>query len=214
MKRLCIIALFAISSLVRGSDHFPAFRNKSFQLSVPTNSIHFYEPQLPSLIKGSNYVFNLTGQVFTNGASGHVQLASEGFSGTTDKSTPWHVLTEFVMVLQHQSPEKEMRSLYTASSKGFLDELYSNKEFIARYQQLGSTLTNVEVMLGFDFKDGTMGYAKIQWKNDRTNGNTVIPLYFVNEHQKYSLSSLDGNATNVLPLLEFLSSPASTNLIR
>lgn len=118
------------------------------------------------------------------------------------------------MVLQHQSPEKEMRSLYTASSKGFLDELYSNKEFIARYQQLGSTLTNVEVMLGFDFKDGTMGYAKIQWKNDRTNGNTVIPLYFVNEHQKYSLSSLDGNATNVLPLLEFLSSPASTNLIR
>ena len=81
---------------------------------------------MPAFEVGSNVVYTLNGQIFTNASAGHIQTLAEGFSGATDRSTPWKTLTELLAVYERGARSNAVRRLYTAQSQSFIDEIFTN----------------------------------------------------------------------------------------
>jgi hypothetical protein len=99
--------LFILAFAVKAAaeDYFPSFSEAPLKLNTPI-AMHGYQPT-PEFVIGTNAVYTFAGQIFTNATDGRIQTMSEGFSGTTDKSTPWKTLTELLAVYQQGSDEKK-----------------------------------------------------------------------------------------------------------
>ena len=76
------------------ADVFPQFVKNKLSFTVPKNTPGCVSD--PGSLVGTNYVYQLNGQVFANPASGHIQSLAEGFSGKSNGSSPWKTLTELL----------------------------------------------------------------------------------------------------------------------
>ena len=196
-----------VSSILAG-DVFPAFVEVPLEIKISTNVAG---TQIDTTaVVGTNYVYNLNGQIFTNAIDGHIQTTAEGFSGSTDKSTPWKTLSELLAAYQRGCSEKELRLLYSHNSQDYFTDIYKSKEVTDRFKSYGTSITNMNVVLGFDFASGFIAFVKI----DHAYGSQKDPLYFVKSNNKYLLSTYTSDETNINNIMVYLSSSSVTNLIK
>ena len=189
-------------------DVFPSYSKTSIAIIIPTNTIGCLIDS--ASIAGTNYVYTVNGQMFTNATDGHIQTTAQGFSGTSDRSTPWKTLTELLAAYQHGCPEKQMRSLYTTASQDFLERVYKNPDITARFVNYASSITNMQVCMGYDFKSGYLAYVKI----DHGYHSQIDPFFMIQSNGKYLLSTYSSNETNSRNIFIFLSKSAVTNQVR
>lgn len=196
-----------VSSILAG-DVFPSFSKVPIEITISTNLTGTLIDT--TAVVGTNYVYNMNGQIFTNSIDGHIQTTAEDFSGVTDKSTPWKTLTELLAAYQRGCSEKELRSLYSEKSQDYLADIYKSKEVTDRFKRYGASITNMNVCLGFDFANGFIAFVKI----DHAYGSQRDPLYFVKSNNKYLLSTYTSDETNINNIMVYLSSSSVTNLIK
>ena len=207
-KTICAIVLtFAVKASV--GDRFPSFSETSLKLTIPIG-MQGYQPT-PEFVTGTNAVYRFTGQIFTNATSGHLQTTSEGFSGSTDKSTPWKTLTELLAVYQQGSDEKKIRSLYNASSQAFLDQIYSTPEMTARMQAYGTSIAGMQALLGFDFKDGFVAMMKVAEVSGPSN---MMSFCLVKTNGVYLLSTFKNSDKRIQNIEVFFNTHSASELLR
>lgn len=190
-------------------DSFPAFSEAPLELKVPIE-MRGYQPT-PKFVTGTNAVYAFSGQIFTNAASGHIQTASEGSSGETDKSTPWKTLTELLAVYQRGSDEKSLRSLYTTSSQSFLDHVYGNPKTAARMKAYGASISGMQAVLGLNFDKGFVAFVTA----NKTDGKRqAMSFYFVKSNRGYLLSTFDNSDKRIQNLEVFFNTHSAAELLR
>src|SRR5665213_752292 len=118
LNTIWIITL-AFTFYATAEDRFPSFSETSLKVAIPTEMQGYqsipkdqptpdYEVVTNVNTIVTNAIFTLTGQIFTNATDGQIQTTSEGFSGITDKSTPWKTLTELLAVYRQGSDQKKL----------------------------------------------------------------------------------------------------------
>lgn len=222
---ICIITLaYAINATAE--NHFPIFSEAPLEVAIPIGmqgyqSIPKDQPSPKyevvtntvgtNAIVTTNALFTLIGQIFTNANESRIQLTSEGFSGITDKSTPWKTLTELLAIYQQGSDEKKIRSLYTASSQAFFDKIYGTPEMTSKMQAHGSSMANMQAVLGFDFDAGFVAFIKVT----KTSGTTYMnPFYLVKTNGAYLLSTFNNNSKMIQNIEVFFNTHSATDLIK
>jgi hypothetical protein len=167
------------------ADVFPQFVKNKLSFAVPRNTPGCVSD--PGSLVGSNYVYQLNGQVFANPASGHIQSLAEGFSGKSNGSSPWKTLTELLAAYQRGSAETEVRSLYTTSSGEFLNQVYGDAEVKARFQEMGRTISGMQAVMGYDYGGIFMAQVKLQFKGGHQE---MTQFCFALEGGRYKLLAL------------------------
>lgn len=99
---------------------------------------------------GDNLIYKFTGQVFGPGMDGQLQL--EGFSGKTDRKTPWETLTELVNAYKRKDYEKIM-SLYSKVSRDDLDAMLAG-DMKDKYLNHIGKIQSAQIIAGFEYKGG------------------------------------------------------------
>ena len=212
MKRshlLVGLGILGMAARMMAGDSFPDFSKAQIKITIPTN-LPGYEPS-PGSEAGRNAVYTINGQIFTNAAAGHIQTTAEGFSGTTDKRTPWKTLTELLAVYQQGCDEKKIRALYTASSQPFLDEVFSKPDNAARLRDYGKSIKGMQVVLGFDLKNGYMVNVNV---NDTDSPDDLTPFYFVQTNGVYLLSQFNDDDPRTANIAVFLGSHPAKDLLQ
>lgn len=129
---------------------------------------------------GNNLVYNLKGQIF--GQNGVLLPAlSDGFSGNTNRSTPWETLSELVAAYQQKDVGK-IKDLYTKESQQKVSQVFEGENAPKALEAL-SMCGKVKVMMGFEYKNGY--YAIVETEKYGVNSN-----FLVLEKGKYKLSML------------------------
>jgi hypothetical protein len=160
----CLIAALILwaGNHAFAADVFPQFVKNKLSFTVPRNTPGCVSD--PGSLVGTNYVYQLNGQVFANSVSGHIQSLADGFSGKSDGGSPWKTLTELLAVYQRGSGETQIRSLYTKSSSEFLNQVYGDAEVKARFQEMGRTISGMQAVMGYDYGGIYMAQVKLQFK--------------------------------------------------
>lgn len=205
MKRLYIVALCFILSLfsrhIEAADRFPAFDVYQVRLYIPIETIvEVYQEDLEHEV-GFNFSYNIVGQLFPDSGDGHIQKVSEGFSGTTDKSTPWKTLTELLAAYQRRDAAA-VKALYTPESLPFIEKLLSDPEVNARFTVYMESIKEMEVLLGFEHKGGFLALTNIDFGDSPESGLTYFHLKQVGS--EYLLNSTTLNEPITFNLSRFL----------
>src|SRR5687767_4480758 len=116
MIRLLVVTVCLMGTAALAKDVFPPFSEGQLTVAIPTNTPGLLADSSAEA-KGTNIIYRITGQIVTNSSEGHIQSQSEGFSGKSDKSTPWKTLTDLFYVYQQGSHQDSLRSLYAKSSQ-------------------------------------------------------------------------------------------------
>ena len=189
MKRfvMCVLCLvtMGISSQVKAQDVFPEYEKSSKRLYIPIEQIQLgYQEDVKNEV-GFNFSYNVNGQIFMNPADGHIQTIAEGFSGITDKSTPWKTLTELLAAYQRTDADA-VKALYTPDSQTAINDLLSDPEVAVRFTRYMQAIQGLDVLLGFDYRDGFFTIVKTQY-NDATS--ELVSFYFVPNGSGYWLKA-------------------------
>jgi len=177
---------------LKAENTFPVFTEQPIKISIPTN-MPFYQHDKAFEV-GSNVVYSVTGQIFTNAADGHIQTTAEGFSGKTDESTPWKTLTELLAAYQNGNQENEIRALYDdETSTNFLNMVYGSEQMKARFRTMTGSITGMQVIMGFDYSGAFLGEVRLNYKDGTYQ---EMPFYFVLKADRYKLSAFQDKNTN------------------
>lgn len=162
---------------------FPPFVESPITVTFPTNTPGCQSD--PSFTVGTNFVYHLRGQVFTNVGDGHIQTTKEGFDGSTDKSTPWKTLTEVLAVYQNGSLESKLRPLYTQNSQAAIDKVSADPAALERMKSMTSKITHMNVIMEVHWTNGVF-YSFVDYGSSK--GDKVMPFPFTRSGDKYLLA--------------------------
>lgn len=190
---LCFVVTLIPFKHVNAEDLFPEFQKGSSRLYIPIEAISFaYEEDLEHEV-GFNFSYNINGQLFTNSSQGHIQTLQEGFSGISDRMTPWKTLTELLAAYQ-KSDLEAVRSLYTAGSQPVINEWLSTTEAQTKFMNFMKSIQGMNILLGFEHKNGFLALVDVDYGiDDPLFDKDVTPFFFVQTDSQYLLSyvSLD-----------------------
>jgi hypothetical protein len=189
---VCFIALTIPNWKVSAEDTFPEFRSSDIRLYVPIEKIiHAYQADLEHEV-GFNFSYNVHGQPFTESGKGHIQTLAEGFSGTSDKSTPWKILTE-LLVAYHHTDIEVVKSLYTSDSQEYINQLLSDPNVKERFINYMKAVKGMDVVLGFDHKNGFIAFVNLDYSESAEHRYGLTPFFFVLSGAEYLLSRVTLN---------------------
>jgi len=211
MKAITILQAVILSFAFRAAagDRFPVFSEAPFQLTLSTQ-MRGYEPT-PQDEAGTNAVYKITGQIFTNGTGEPLQTTTEGFSGVTDKHTPWKTLTELLAVYQQGYDQKKVRALYTDSSQEYFDKMFTNQAAAAQMKEYYSSVTGMQALLGFEFAGGYVAFVN---ESSPAAAKHPMPYYLVKTNGVYRLSTFDNDSKMLINLWVFFATHTAAELIR
>ena len=151
----------------------PLFQAFNLSITIPKNKATVLE-DTNSIAVGSNYIYKVRGQFFTNGLDGQI-VAS--IASNSDKSSPWKTLSSLLACYHGGTSSNDLRSLYTEQSKGFINAIYTNSDSLARYTNFANSITNMTVVLGFETESN--GYVAITEISGVGNSSvTQMPFFF------------------------------------
>ena len=196
MKRLymftiCLMAIIfsSIEVEVKAEDMFPEFKRESIRTYIPIEEINFsFQEDLEHEV-GFNFSYNINGQLFIVPSKGHIQTLTEGFSGVTDKSTPWKTLTELLAAYKNSDLDA-VRDLYSDESQTVITEWLSEPEVKERFMNFMKSASGMEVLLGFDHKQGFLALVNVDYGiGDPIFDKDVTPFFFVQSGTEFLLSA-------------------------
>ena len=206
---LILIACVTKMSL-QASDSFPTFGEYSYAIAIPTNIVGCQIDT--NKLVGTNLVYSLVGQVFSNSSLGHIQTLAEGFSGTTDRATPWKIITEMLAVSQQGAVSNKMSSLYSVGSQSYIDSIYTNATTFASFRAFSTSITNMQALMGYEASGGFIAITSIQTTDSAVAD--ILPFYLVKSNNVYLLSSFDSSDSREANIGVFLNSHSVTNLLK
>jgi len=181
MKKIIVITVIAFLSYyyTTAQNNIPVFNSTNIELKFSKFLNGCMKDSLNTV--GNNLVYRLKGQQF--GENGiNLPLLSDGFSGKSNRSTPWETLTELVAAYQ-QKDVRKIKELYNSTSQEKVSKVFDGENAQVALDAL-SACGKVKVMMGFEYKDGY--YAIVETEKYGINSN-----YFVKEKGIYKLSYLD-----------------------
>ena len=195
MKRIMIVllSLVVVSAAAHSSyaeDVFPEFTTSTATIYLPYHTYQGYQED-PDHEEGLNVRYTLeNSQLFTEPATRHIQTLAEGFSGTTDRGTPWKTLTELLAAYQ-QGDIQAVRNLFTPESQGEIDAMLADTDMQQQYLEFMQAIESVDVLLGFEHKNGFL--AMIEVRPEGMDSHVKVaptPVYFVQAGGQYLLSAV------------------------
>ncbi len=190
MKRIyillfCFTMCLLIVPEVQAENVFPEFDLSLKRLYIPIDKLPIPFEDLEHEV-GLNFSYSLNCQLFIDPLQGHIQTLSEGFSGKSDKSTPWKTLTE-LLAAYHQTDIEAAISLFTPNSQGYIRGKLSTPDIKSGYIEFMKALAGIEVLMGFGFKDGFLAMTNLIY-NDASS--EPARFYFVKSNEQYFLSTI------------------------
>ena len=193
MKRfynMCIIVFCCITAFIlpksgMAQDVFPEFSPSSTTIHLPINIIQGYHADPDHEVNGY-VVYTVHGQFFPQPSKGHVQTLPEGFSGVSDRESPWKTLTE-LLAAYHSADLAAIKSLYTPDSQDELDVLFSDPDTQERLTSFMEAISGMDIWLGFDFRGGFLAFVNLHYQNSQSD---LMPYYFVKSGAEYLLSAI------------------------
>jgi len=159
---------------------FPQFNNQNLKIEIPSNLPLIKKD--PGKTINDKIVYYLKGQIFKGEKEGILQTVSEGFSGKSDKSTPWETLTE-MLASYHAKNLDKMITLYGAAEQKTLRKMpiSESKKLMEKHGQI----KKIKINLGYQYKKGFL----VSW----IDPTRKIPglSFFKKIKGKYLLSSVD-----------------------
>lgn len=228
MKKVTIVLVSIIVSAfpvwhVWAEDVFPEFTTTTTTTYLPFRTFQGYHAD-PVHEVGLNVKYTLeNSQLFTEPAKRHIQTLAEGFSGTTDRSTPWKTLTELVAAYQTGDLNK-VRTLFTPESHGEIDTMLADPALKQKYSDFIQSIASVDVLLGFNYKNGFLAMLEVRGKGMSPQAKVApTPLFFVKSGAEYLVSSVtldegvDSNITVFLqqnhPVADLLKPPLPEHIL-
>ena len=190
MFSMCVLILSLTTQSIQAQNAFPEFSTSETTIYLPIRAIDGYETD-PEHEAGLNVKYTLeNSQLFTDSAQAHIQTLAEGFSGTTDRSTPWKTITELVAAYQQQDIEG-IRALFTINSQNKIDGILADPETKQRYFDFMAAIETVTVLIGFEYKGGYFAMLEIGYRG-MPQGNNVAPtpVFLVKDGEKYVMSAI------------------------
>lgn len=165
------------------ADRFPAFSRGPIHLRIPTNDTPGYLPDSDHESNGF-LIYDFLGQAFTNPVDGHIQTLAEGFSGTTDKSTPWKTLTELLAAYQTGDIQK-IRDL--TDDPVFEKDMLDNPEHVALFKAYLATVVGMNVVIGFEYRNGFQAFVTVHCRDSTNRG--VSGFLFLKTGSEYRVAT-------------------------
>lgn len=196
MKRLHIfiiclmVMMFSIvEGEVKAENIFPEFNKSSIRIYIPIEEINFSFQEDIEHEVGFNFSYNINGQLFIDPSQGHIQTLAEGFSGITDRSTPWKTLTELLAAYKNKDLEA-VRALYSDDSQAVINEWLSEPGLEERFMDFMESVVGMDVLLGFDHKHGFLALVNVDYGiDDPVFDKDVTPFFFIKSGSEYLLSA-------------------------
>jgi hypothetical protein len=173
------------SGVAFASDVFPVFTNTVVHITVPSK-IPGCMSDIGHLV-GTNYVYELDGQMFSDG-KGHIQTVTEGFSGKTDEGTPWKTLTELLSFYQNGGSKKDLAALYDETATNYVNLMYGTDEMKERFQAYGRSIINMEIILGCKYSDNYLAFIRIDYKDGH---HDITPYFFTLIGTRYKVAAVN-----------------------
>ena len=193
MKHLYIVMFcFIVSTTsiqdIKAENVFPIFETSLKRLYIPIKDIGVYQEDLAHEV-GFNFSYNINCQLFVEPSEGHIQTLAEGFSGTTDRSTPWKTLTELLAAYQNADIDA-VRAFYTPDSQSEIDEFTADSEIKGRFISFMESIISMDVHLGFEYKNGFLALVNVDYGDDGDPWVDVTPIFFVKSNSGYLVSKV------------------------
>ncbi len=177
MKKILILTLLFVTYLANAQNRYPDFTVGDLEIKVPASL-----PGLkPDATNNGFITYNLKGQLFASGQNNIIQESTAGFSGKSDKATPYQTLTELVSVVR-KSDWKAMKKLYVKSSAKELDNLIPEDKRADYFKSLNEN-KEVKVIGCFEYRNGVL----VLIENPDKSVNTA---FFVKDGKKYMMQRL------------------------
>jgi hypothetical protein len=191
------------------ADRFPVFIETSFMVGVPMTMTGYQRD--PAFEADGKAVYTLIGQIFTNAAGRPLQTTAQGFSGTTDRGTPWKTLTELLAVYQAGSGEKQIRSLYAPAAQSFMDKVYGDPAMTARLKSYTGTITDMQAVMVFEEEGGFMAVMNV---SRTTEKNSLMPFFLIETNGAYLLSTHRSTSKEERNVCVFLTKHPAAELVQ
>lgn len=177
MKKILILILLTVPYLTNAQNKYPDYTMGDLEIKVPASL-----PGLkPDAVNNGFITYNLKGQLFAAGQNNIIQETAAGFSGKSDKATPYQTLTELVSVVR-KSDWKAMKKLYVKSSAKELDNLIPEDKRADYFKSLNDN-KEVKVIGCFEYRNGVL----VLIENPDKSVNTA---FFVKDGKKYMMQRL------------------------
>ncbi|MBN2514074.1 MAG: hypothetical protein JXB18_14140 [Sedimentisphaerales bacterium] len=183
----CLVMVSIFTCRVYAEDIFPTFAPSMVRLYIPIEKIVNGLQQDIQNEVGFNFSYNVTAQLFAEENQGHIQTLAEGFSGETDRSSPWKTLTELLAAYQRKDKDR-VRSLYTLESQKYLDSLLSDSTVEEKFMSYMKAIEGMEVLIGFYHKDGFVAFVNLDLGEMSEFRYRLTPFFFKQIDSQYFLS--------------------------
>ena len=211
MKKLAIMVFISWISMsmlcisAGATDKFPKFDIEEVKLYVPIDdeAMPIKQEDIEHQLD-INFLYTAKGQVFSSSSEGHIQTLSEGFSGLSERSTPWMTLTELLAAFQQRDLDA-VKALYTDASQGLINEWLADSEIAEQFTQFMKSVIGIEILLGFEYKEGFLAVVTIDYGRGNEQPMDLTPYYFVRSGSEYLLSTVtldDAMSTNISIFLQ------------
>lgn len=186
---MIVLSMVLLPFFTIAQNTFPDFTFGNVQISLPISMVYIQSDS--TNINGDDLVYNLTGQMFNiNNGEGHIQTISEGFSGVTDRSTPWKTLTELLAAYQNND-FNAVKSLFTAAGQDSIDIFLPTPADITQYMSQTSTIQSIDIYCAYELEGRIIAHTKIP------QFDGVMPFFFEEVNGQYLVSTtVDASATS------------------
>lgn len=203
ITQLFLVLLVTLAWKVHAEDRFPDFSTSDIRIYIPIERIiHAYQPDLVNEV-GFNFSYDVHGQLFLDSSEGHIQTLTEGFSGTTDKSTPWKTLTE-LLAAYHTADIDAVKSLYTGDTQDYINEFLSDPAVKNRFINYMNAVKGIKVLLGFNHKNGFVALVNLDYGESAEYRYSLTPFFFIQENNRYLLSRVTLNEPSLANISTYL----------
>lgn len=177
MKKILLLILLTVPYAANAQNKYPDYTIGDLEIKIPASL-----PGIkPDAINNGFITYTLKGQLFASGQNNIIQETSAGFSGKSDKATPYQTLTELVSVVR-KSDWKAMKKLYVKSSAKELDNLIPEDKRADYFNSLNEN-KEVKVIGCFEYRNGVL----VLIENPDKSVNTA---FFVKDGKKYMMQRL------------------------
>ncbi len=181
-----IVVLMALVGHADATDVFPEFSTSEVRVYIPIEDIiQAYQEDIEHEV-GFNFSYNINGQ-FMDPGQGHVQTMAEGFSGKSDKGSPWKTLTE-LLAAYHNADIASVKSLYTPESQEYIEELLSEQAVKERFINYMKVIEGMDIKMGFYHKNGFVAFVDLDLGETAEFRYRLTPFFLVPRGSEYFLS--------------------------
>ncbi len=145
-----LLVLYSVDAFCQNKT--PEFKPKSFSIVIPSEVKGVAKDTIKE--RGDDLKYEFNGVYFKNKNEGLIQTQQNGFAGSTNRSTPFELVTELFYAWQIGS-KGLIKELYTPESSDLFDARLPDSIF-TRYQNIMKKEMQPRIVAAYQYKEGYM----------------------------------------------------------